>query len=277
MEPIVSIVMPTYNAENTIDRALNSVFIQSFKDYELIVVDDCSTDDTIYNINLWKNIFKEKIKIYSTKNQSGTPVLPRNIGCIKAIGKYIAFLDADDFWYLNKLQYQINYMEKYGLYFTYHNMRVKNKDHYILWNDMSTCHAGYVSNELILKNFIPTSSVILRRRIYEKFGGMISLLKISHDWELWLRISRKYQIHYISKLLGTLCLQENSVITKVHNRRVESRKVVRMNKYYSHPKIYRKALLYYYIIELFDIIPNFLKKFIRDLWYNRKGNRWNIK
>ena len=101
--------MPCYNSSRFIVRAILSVLNQTYKNLELIIVDDCSTDDTKKII---KKFLKQdkRIKFYSTKKNSKTVAKPRNLGVSKAVGEYVAFLDSDDYWYEGKLDYQMRYI-----------------------------------------------------------------------------------------------------------------------------------------------------------------------
>lgn len=110
--PLVSIIMPTYNEARYLESSIRSVLAQTYQDWELLVIDDCSTDET--SILLEK--LKEKdvrIKIFRTDKASGSPTLPRNVGIEKAQGQYIAFLDSDDLWIPTKLEHQIVLFEQY--------------------------------------------------------------------------------------------------------------------------------------------------------------------
>lgn len=94
--PAISVIIPVYNAEKYIQQCLSSILIQTFQDYEVIVVDDCSTDDSIKIIELMMPIFKDKLKLIKRSKNSGSPAIPRNIGMRCSRGKYISFIDNDD-------------------------------------------------------------------------------------------------------------------------------------------------------------------------------------
>ena len=106
MNDLVSIITPCYNSISFIAQAIESVLSQTYHHWEMIVVDDCSTDGSLDIINNYAKS-DSRIKIYKTEQPSGSPVLPRNIAIKNAIGKYIAFLDSDDIWLPTKLEEQI--------------------------------------------------------------------------------------------------------------------------------------------------------------------------
>ena len=102
--PAISVIIPVYNAEKYIQQCLSSILIQTFQDYEVIVVDDCSTDDSIKIIELMMPIFKDKLKLIKRSKNSGSPAIPRNIGMRCSRGKYISFIDNDDVFTSNALK-----------------------------------------------------------------------------------------------------------------------------------------------------------------------------
>ena len=102
MNPQISVITPCYNAESTIRETIDSVLRQTFKDWELLIIDDCSTDNSAEIIREYSSR-DSRIKYFKTEEKSGSPSTPRNIGIDNASGEYIAFLDADDVWLPDKL------------------------------------------------------------------------------------------------------------------------------------------------------------------------------
>src|SRR5690606_18830049 len=100
----VSIVMPSYNAAKTISKSIESVIDQTYPYWELIIVDDCSSDTTY---NIVSKFTDARVKFISFQKNSGSPVSPRNVAIKEATGDYIAFLDSDDYWLPNKLYLQL--------------------------------------------------------------------------------------------------------------------------------------------------------------------------
>ena len=110
-KPTVSVIMPTHNDVKYLTRAIDSVISQSFKDWELLVVDDGSTDDTPTVIAEYAKK-DSRIRPFRIEKASGSPTKPRNIGIENATGRYIAFLDSDDLWLPTKLEHQMALFEK---------------------------------------------------------------------------------------------------------------------------------------------------------------------
>lgn len=107
---LISIVIPCYNASRYILESIDSVLNQTYKNIEVIVVDDCSLDDS-YNIVKEYFLTRSNVKLYKTAANSGTPAVPRNLGVQLSSGEYIAFLDADDIWHPQKLEIQCNILK----------------------------------------------------------------------------------------------------------------------------------------------------------------------
>lgn len=119
IDGLVSIIMPAYNAEKYISESIESVLAQTYKNWELIIVDDCSQDETINIIQRYINI-DERIKCICLKVNQGVADA-RNIAIKNANGRYLAFLDSDDLWMKEKLSKQIDFMKNNGYAFTYHS------------------------------------------------------------------------------------------------------------------------------------------------------------
>ena len=118
MAGLVSIIMPSYNTAEYIAESIQSVLSQSYQNWELIIIDDCSTDNTDEVVKPY--LSDERIKYLKNEKNSGAAV-SRNRALREAKGKWIAFLDSDDLWMPDKLSKQINFMEKHGYSFTYTN------------------------------------------------------------------------------------------------------------------------------------------------------------
>ena len=114
----VSIILPNYNSSKTIINTINSILQQTYKNWEIIIVDDCSDKKTKNILSKYKNI--KKIKIFYLKKNKGTAYC-RNLAIKKSKSYYLAFIDSDDTWEKNKLKLQINFMQKNNYFFTYTN------------------------------------------------------------------------------------------------------------------------------------------------------------
>lgn len=123
---IVSIITPIYNCEQFLQETIQSVLNQTYTNWELILIDDCSTDNSL-SIAETAAQRDSRIRVIKLDQNSG-PAVARNIGIKKAKGKYIAFLDSDDMWFPNKLEKQLSFMEKNQIPFTYTGYEKINED-----------------------------------------------------------------------------------------------------------------------------------------------------
>ena len=103
----VSVIIPTYNSKKFITKTFLSIINQTYKEFEIIFVDDCSNDGTYGLLQKLKNKYKNKVKLIKTKTNSGTVAAPRNLGIKYCKGSIICFVDSDDIWEKNKLEYQL--------------------------------------------------------------------------------------------------------------------------------------------------------------------------
>lgn len=189
--PLVSIVTPCYNAKDTISQTILSVINQTYQNWELLVVDDCSTDNTAEIIAEYSGK-DNRIKYFKTDVSSGSPSLPRNIGIENAKGEYIAFLDSDDIWFPNKLKQQIDFIKNHGYRFVYSDYEKINhsgdRNNRIIrvpasssfWDVIETCT-------------IPCLTVILSR---EAIGKTRFKSVPKEDFVFWLDILKKDIIAY---------------------------------------------------------------------------------
>ncbi len=196
-QPLVSVIIPVRNGGDTIGETLSSLLRQSFGGFEAMVIDDGSTDNTE---NIVRNIPDPRIRFFP--GSRGGPSRCRNFGVHHARGEYIAFLDADDIWSPEKLQLQVEAMSRKpgsGVVYSWTD--------YIDANGKFVCkgaHAdyeGHVLAHLLLYDFIESgcSNVLIRKSILDELGGFDENLHLAEDWDLWLRIAKKYSFSVVPK------------------------------------------------------------------------------
>ncbi|HTL48433.1 MAG TPA: glycosyltransferase [Verrucomicrobiae bacterium] len=192
--------MPSYNRAHLISEALDSVFAQTFSDYEVILVDDGSTDGTE---DLVKKRYGGRLTYVKQENRGISGA--RNRGIESSRGKYIAFLDSDDKWLPEKLARQAAYMEAHpgvGL------LATKLVRYEIGGRQEETrqiCPPDFPRGFLDLltgKNFVPTTTTMVRRECLDTVGVFDPELKVAEDWDLWLRIARRYEIFCLDEVLA---------------------------------------------------------------------------
>jgi len=200
--PEVSVVIPTYNRQHLVQQTIDSVLRQTFRDWELIVVDDGSTDDTS---DVLSERYGSRIRYVYQRNQGESAA--RNHGIELAHGQYIAFLDSDDLWHREKLQRQ---MEVFGAFpdvgivstqaswINYEGLLLKQPPH---GHDQSDEVISW--DDLVLDNVVAGggSSAIVRRTCVDHAGGFDSQIRFGEEWDLWIRIARHYQVRQLPEPL----------------------------------------------------------------------------
>lgn len=186
MEKLVSIITPCFNSEKYIAQAIDSVLAQTHQNWELILVNDCSTDATFSIIEQYSTQ-DPRIKIYNLEKNSGAGVA-RNFAIQRATGSYIAFLDADDLWKSNKLEKQLHFMHTQKIPFTFSFYETINEAGN-LRNETITTPLKITYKQLYYCNWIGNLTGIYS---VEYFGKIpISSIKKRQDWMLWLQIVKQ--------------------------------------------------------------------------------------
>ncbi len=199
MKPSVSVIIPAYNSSKFIEQTVDSVLAQTYKNYEIIVIDDGSTDDTKRILQPYIN--KKQIRYIYQENKKQAAA--KNTGFKHAKGELIAFLDHDDLWHFKKLELQIPLFndEKVGLVYggvveyDFNNNKVIGKTNF------EDFYKGHIFDKLFEYNFIPSSTTIIRKKCLEKTGGMINDLFGVDDYYLWLMISHEFKVDFVPKIL----------------------------------------------------------------------------
>jgi glycosyltransferase involved in cell wall biosynthesis len=224
LKPLVSIIMPAFNAGKTINESISSVINQSYKNWELIVVNDGSKDNTSEIVKKFKN---ENILLIEQINKGVSNA--RNVGIHNSKGEYIAFLDADDLWEISKLEKSILAFELTLCDLVYSKIKIfKN-----IINDASS----FVYRELVVEkddyyrlliyDYIPTLTVVIKKSILEKIGYFDELLNGTEDWDLWIRITKEYKINFVQEELAYYRNHENGLSKKSDTQLLEEFKVIK--------------------------------------------------
>jgi teichuronic acid biosynthesis glycosyltransferase TuaG len=185
--PKISVVIPAYNAENYISAAIDSVLSQSFKDFEVLVVNDCSTDNTRVVVENFA-ISDRRVFLINLPVNNRAPARPRNIGVQQARARWIAFLDADDIWHPSKLQRQLDLIDKTGARFCSTQMVnfVDSKNLQLFDAQPDEYELVSFLSQLI-KNKTPTSSVLVEKTLIERYPFNESIdYSAREDYECWL-------------------------------------------------------------------------------------------
>ena len=206
MNFLVSIIIPVYNSKNTIESVLKSLLNQSYKKFEIILINDGSTDASEQIIREFVCLNKMQNLRYFYQLNKGVSSA-RNFGLKKALGDYIMFLDSDDFWVKDKIKIQLEIFER--------NPQIDflgaNRDGLKISSFLGKKFnkVNFISDKLLMyKNFFMTSTVAFKREIISEIGFFDESMSYSEDWEYFLRIAYKYNCYLYNESLV------NSVINK---------------------------------------------------------------
>ena len=212
---LVSIVMPTFKCGRFIEKSIRSVQAQSYKNWELIVVDDCSGDETIHVVQRLQADDK-RIRFFQNDYNSGAAV-SRNIALKEVKGRWIAFLDSDDLWLPDKLEKQVLFMEEHDYAFSYHDyveideqdkelgIYVSGKEHVRKWDMYSCCWPGCLSVMYDVSKI-----------------GLIQIndVRRNNDTAMWLKIIKKADCYLMKECLGKYRRRTNSITPSPIWRRI---------------------------------------------------------
>ncbi len=215
MPPLVSVIIATYNMGRYVREAIDSVLGQDYPSVELIVVDDGSTDDTTRVLSLYSN--DPRVVVIRQPNQGQT--IAKNRGFNEAKGEYIAFCDADDTWIEHKLTRQIPLFDnesKIGV--VYADILMISSNGCPLQTPKMRRYSGNITRHLLVDNFIPFVTAVVRRQVMEEFGGFDENLPMGIDYDLWLRISVKYEFRYIDEPLAHYRVWDGQMSRRVEER-----------------------------------------------------------
>jgi len=243
--PTVTVIIPTYNRAHLVCRAIQIVLNQTYKDFELIIVDDGSTDNTEDIIKEFKKK-DERIKyIRHKKNKGGSAA--RNTGIKAAKGEYIAFQDSDDEWLPEKLKKQMeifkNTSSKIGVVYTGFWRIKDNKKTYIPQSWVKQKN-GNIYSEILKGNFVGTPTILTKKKCFKKVGSFDERLPQLQDWELVIRLSKYYNFKCIDEPLLTSYYTTDSISAN-HKALIEALELI-LVKHYKNFNNYKEILSRHY-------------------------------
>jgi len=239
----ISIIIPTFNRENLIIRSIASALNQTYTNIEVMIIDDGSIDNTKNKIKL---IQDDRIRYIKLRKHKGGNYA-RNMGIIKAKGRYISFLDSDDIFYSYKLEKQMNNMisKKSDLDFckieVYKNGKFKrfipNQD-----TEQKFKKVGFFE-ELCNGNFISTQSILIKKKIVKQFMFNVKMPRLQ-DFELFLRMIKYINVSYTNEPLVKVYIHKDS-ISKKRDNLIKAIKLMSFNNYNLNNVQKQKLLLYF--------------------------------
>jgi len=212
--PLISVIVPAYNAEKTILETIESVRHQTFSDFELIVINDGSTDRTL---ELLDTIKDDRLKIFSYEN--GGNSVARNRGITHSVGEYISFIDADDLWTPEKLEMQLDALQRHpkaGVAYSW-TVLIDEEGEFLFAQD-PLYFEGNVYPNLLVDCFIASgSNILINRQTVESVGIFDTNLIIAADWEYYMRLASKWPFAVVPKYQVLYRLSSCSLVSAVEN------------------------------------------------------------
>lgn len=198
---MISIIIPTFNREQTILRALRSVVAQSVSDWELIVVDDASTDNSIVLIEEFfrNHHIENRSQLLKLANNQGVS-FARNRAVELAKGEWLAFLDSDDEWLPHKLEAQLKLAEERKDLVAIHGEEIWIRRG-IRVNQMKKHqkYGGYIFDKCLPLCVISPSAAMLKKRVWDELGGMDETFPVCEDYDLWLKLTSLYEVGFVAE------------------------------------------------------------------------------
>jgi glycosyltransferase involved in cell wall biosynthesis len=209
--PYFSIIIPVFNKEKFVAKTLESVLVQTFSDFEVIVVNDGSTDDSETEILGFKD---GRIKYFSKKNEG--VAVARNFGIEKALADYICFLDADDYWYPNFLETMERYASELPDQKVFASkIEIETKNKRVMAKYSVDGNSGFVIVDFFKASqkecVLWSSCTCLHKSVFEKTGTFDTRIRHGEDTELWIRIGLQFPIVFINKVLARYVYDPGSI------------------------------------------------------------------
>jgi glycosyltransferase involved in cell wall biosynthesis len=271
--PKVSVIIPVYNAEKFLSETIESVIAQTYPDWEIIAVDDGSTDRSLEILRKYEQRLPSKIHVITQRN-SGVSIARNNAIAI-AKGEYIAFLDHDDLWLPEKLEKQVELLDsnkELGLVYS---------DSYIIIDEEGDFEKntysqnikpfrGNVLNELLYANFIPLLTAIIRKEVLNKVGMFNPKYKICEEYDLFLKIAEYYPVDFIEQPLAKYRVHDENFSRNIEILVNENFQIIEYwsnkskNKNFSRGRIKRKKIDLYYSLLVYYFISHQNRKVVME-------------
>jgi len=195
--PLVSVILPTFNRKNLLPRSIQSVLEQSFRDLELLVVDDGSSDGTSRFV---RSIEDERVRSLRQTNKGVSSA--RNLGISQSKGTYLALLDSDDEWMPSKLENQIEALESNPSYLAVHTNEIWYREgKFLNQKKRHRKRGGWIFPYCLPLCLISPSSILLHKRLFPLIGKFREDYPVCEDYELWLRLTARFPILFLDEPL----------------------------------------------------------------------------
>ncbi|KPQ01377.1 glycosyltransferase [Marinobacter sp. HL-58] len=220
----VSVVTPTYNRARFLPDAVNSVLAQTYPDFELIIVDDGSMDNTRDVLEPF--LADRRVRYFYQENQGQSRA--RNLALDQAAGDFIAFLDSDDTWALDKLEKQLAVLHAHPDVEIVHGDEATIDEHgTVISVENMKRYSGRITRQLLADNSVSITTALVRRRCFDEMGGFDTSVGVADDYELWLRFSARYRYHYEPGVVASYRVMADQISSDKRRRFAANERIIR--------------------------------------------------
>jgi len=269
---MVSVIITTYNNKNGVKEAIDSVLSQTYKDIEIIVVDDGSIDDTE---DFLKDYIQKRKIIFKRQENKGVSSA-RNVGFQLSKGEYINFLDGDDTLNPEKIKAQVEFLKNHpdiSVVYCDSDIIINNKKMDFTYKELVGSFSGEVLNNLLERNFIALHSALTKREAIKEVGLFDESLRHAEDYDLWIRIANSHKYSFIDKPMVIYKKNAKGLSSNVKNQCYSVIKVLKKNL--PKNKNSKKYLTKYYYSAAIDMlsVKDFKSaKYFYSLFYKNSEN-----
>lgn len=221
---LISIITPTFNREKTLLPAVESVLAQSWKHWELLIIDDGSTDQTREVLSEY--LQDSRIHYYYQENQGQS--IARNQGLKRARGALVCFLDSDDLWTTSKLEHQYKIMAESPDVDLVHGdeITIDESCTEVTRKNMRR-YSGHISRWLLADNSVSINTVMARRHCFDQMGGFSGRYGVADDYDIWLRFSARYNFLYVPEFFGYYRVMPDQISTDKERRFLANERIIK--------------------------------------------------
>lgn len=208
--PLITVITPTFNRADFIEEAVNSVLAQTYGNFELLIVDDGSTDDT--KAVLAPALQDTRVQYFYQQNQGQS--VARNLALAKAKGEFICFLDSDNYWPPEKLESQVRQFAENPDYDVVYGdiIEIDEQGREVTRKNMRR-YSGNISSFMIRDNCVSMNTAMARKRCFDELGAISGQRRVADDYDLWLRFSAKFRFLYVPEFWAFYRVMENQIST----------------------------------------------------------------
>jgi len=213
--PLVSVITPTYNRSEFIEETVKSVLGQTMEDFEFLIIDDGSYDDTKSVLDSY--LADDRIRYFYQENQGQS--VARNIGLKNSRGRFICFIDSDNVWLPDKLAVQISMMQDNpSVDVIYGDCILIDKQSREVGVKNIRRYSGHIAPQMLKDNCVSMNTAMARRQCFDELGGMNGKRRVADDYDLWLRFSAKYKFLYVPEYFAKYRVMDDQISSDKRRR-----------------------------------------------------------